>query len=300
MKLGWGLALFLLLTGTVAAQDGDERAPKRQESRPPEEEWIYEPWYRDSWVAFSLILPQHFDGKTFARENGVGSRQDFEHGLGIDVDIAFDLNIHYAVDEGFMIFNVAGVWWEGDTTTTGAIPYGGVNYPAGTEFHSEGRWLWYELGYGYQVGFDDVILVFGGFSLAADNVQFETLQQNPALQDQYMESITILVGARGGIVFRPFPFIAFGVEAGAWVGGLTYEMEEDVRYDLSSWSTLVHVWAGVDVHEFVSIRVGYYLRAFEVESDHRHPAAGGVGQRLEDDDVFLRYGGLMVSLVLHY
>jgi hypothetical protein len=270
-----------------------------QDSHPEE----YGRMYRDSWGTLSYIYPTQLDGKIFSFENGVGSRQDFHDTFDISVDFAFEINVHYAVDPegGYMVINFSGVWFSGrGPALTAPTPYGGQVYPPGTSFHSEGHWLWYELGYGYQ--FDvvgDSFQVYGAFTFAGDN--WEIVQTQRSLPtNQYMSTYTVQVGGRGGAVFRPLPFVAVGVEAGAWIGGLRYDRERDVTYNLSSWSTLVNFYVSADLAPTCSVRFGYSWRAVSVESDHTHPANGAIPRRDEDDDAFMRFGGPVFSIELHY
>jgi hypothetical protein len=284
----------LLLILPLLAQGDKPEAPD------PYEE--YGPLDRGTWGTLSYIHVAHLDGKIFADENGVGGRLDFEEHFEVEVEFGFELNVHYEVDpeHGFMVINFTGIWLRGEEELAAATPFGGQIYPAGTKFRTHGHYLWYELGYGYPFRLmGDTLFIWAAFTFAADN--FEIIQTQGTLPtDQYMWSYTVLAGGRVGGMFRPVPFIGIGIEAGGWKGGLTYEDEDRIDYDLSSWATLVNFWVSLDVGPGFSLRVGYFMRAAEVESNHTHPAGGGLPQRAENDDVFLRFGGLIFSLEFHY
>ncbi len=256
------------------------------------------PIERGTWGTLSYIYPAHLDGKSFMDENAVGGRLDFEDHFGIDIDFAFELDIHYEIgeDTGFMVINFTGVWFSGDGTFGAPTAYGGLIYPAGTSWRSEGHYLWYELGYGYQFRIiGESLMVWGAFTFAGDNWVI-TQTQSSLPTDQYHYSYTVLAGGRVGAVFRPLPFLAVGVEAGGWLGGLTYKDDERVEYSNSSWSTMVKFWVSVDVSPGISARFGYYLRAADMESDHTHAAP----TRAENDDLFIRFGGPIFSIEFHY
>jgi hypothetical protein len=308
-----GLWLPILLAG---AQNDPElergKPPPRPEPGPQERRPVPPPtredlpFFRDSWGAFTLIFPSDFEGKQTSINGATGATLNFDRDLNVGTDFAFDLNVHFAIerDEGmFLILNFSGMWYSGTQVLPAPVTYGGTTYAAGSSFKTEGHWLWYEFGAGYQVPLlGDTLQLFGGVSLAFQQL---TVEQT----DEFNSLFTALVGVRGGAILRPFPFLSFGVEAGAWVGGMGWEEEDwwedrGTRYDASSWSTMVSVWVSLDLHPHVSVRAGYYIRAVATESNedhHTHSPTGAVIPGLhEDDDLVFRFAGPVIALEIHY
>lgn len=292
MNAWLALPLLPLFAAAAAAQDRPD--PERDRRPPPQEE----DEVRDSWGCLNIIFPTDFDGKVFARENGMGARLNFNDDFGLDVRMAMDLNIHFCVDPegGFMIVDFSGVWFEGSETFKAPSTYGGKLYPAGSAIKSEGHWIWYELGYGYQFwAVDDALQLFAGFSFAFDSFEIQQTQQ-------YVSTYTVMIGGRGGVIFRPVPFFAAGIEVGAWTGGAKFEADHD-DFAASSWSTLLNVWVAIDIHPNVSLRFGYYVRMAAAEAEHnRHSKGPGgvVTTTKEDQDLFMRMGGPMIAVEFHY
>jgi hypothetical protein len=267
------------------------------------------PFPRDTFGSFTVIFPTTLAGEMLALDNGVGARFDIDRDLRTSTSFAFDLNVHWGIEPegGALILNFAGIWIDGRATLAVPTSYGGDMYAAGSTIETRGNWMWYEVGYAMQ-GFaaEGALQLYLGPTVAASWIGVKQTAEEFGL-------FTLLIGLRGGAIFRPVPFLAFGVEGGAWIGGMAWDVvdcratcddRDHKEYRASAWSAMVSVWASLDVLENVTLRVGYYFRTAHTSSTvdrHTHfLGAPDVPGLREDRDVTLRYGGPAVSVEIHY